>query len=278
MVDDQCAKTLPLRWVFLKSFYSKALYRSVAKHWRSKAFQYLVVLCMILMVPIAIRFVINLDAYKYHYMKPVIKQLPQKMEFHNGTMSLQPDGIYHIKLPPLNKTYAILDPHNQIKDDLRALPASVIFKKHGVIYEYQSNIYHASYFMEGGSTITPHNFWHKMRRFTFWLNVIEFVFLYVFGGLLLYLAYLIYSFFLTSFTSIFSGLLDYRIPILTNWQITIVASTLPSSLAALLFLFNWLFLPTIALALVIQFIFLLIITIVIRPIFTQRWRQGQTVC
>ena len=278
MAEEQNETAIPLRWVFIKAFFSLSMYRSIAKHWRIRAFRYLFVLCLILMVPLTIRFMINFDHYKAQLIKPIVKQLPQRMQIKNGELSVKPDKTYWISLPPHDEEIAVIDTHNKISKQFSSLPVQAIIGQSGFFLKYQGDIFHVAYNPQNDIVITPQNFWHSIKRFTYWLYIIEFAIFYFVGLFVLYLFYILYSFLLTSFTSICAGLADYRMPIVANWQITIVGSTVSSSLWALLFLINWLNLPTIALGLVIQFIYLLVIAISITSSFSDQNPKRQTVC
>lgn len=272
MSDVQQVDRLPFKKVFIKALFSKSLYRSIAQNSQYLGFRYLAILCVVLMVPITIRMVIDFDHYKYSFIKPVIKQFPQTMHLKNGELTVQPNKRYWIQTSAPNQhNVIVIDTEHDVSEyGYPGLPAPLFIGKHGALYYYNGAIHHVPYDKNLDLKVTPDNFWHRLKRFTFWLNIIEFVVFYLVGLLLLYGAYWVYSFLLTSFTSVAATFMDLELPLITNWQLTIVGSTLPSCLLAVLYLFEWLNIVTLAAILIIQFVYLFSVAVIVRPILRQQ--------
>lgn len=254
--------------VLVKSFFSIELYRHIAQKWRGRGFAYLALLCLILMIPLSAWSLLKLDTYKAQVMKPIVKQLPEKMTLKDGQLSVKPSKTYTIDTPLFNSPFLIIDTSNQWPQSSlpKNVPATYLAKT-GLFFQQGKQLYHIGYRHDLNLTVSPDNFWHQMRQFMFWIYVLEFVIVYAVGFVVLYLAYLLYTFMLTSFGSITASLMNFNLPLSKNWQLMAVAATPATCLAILLMLVNWLILPLLALCIIIQLIYIITITIKVRPIF-----------
>lgn len=257
--------------VLIRSFFSIELYREIAQKWRGKGFAYLAFLCLVLMIPLSAWSLIKIDTYKQKLMKPVVKQLPQKMTLKDGQLSVKPSKKYSIDAPLFHTPFLIIDTSKQWpKSSLPDTVPATYMAKTGMLFQKGDQLYHIGYRHDLNFTVSPSNFWHQVRQFMFWIYVLEFIIVYIVGFAVLYLAYLLYTFMLTSFGSITAGLADFNMPFAKNWQLMLVAATPPTCLAFLLMLFNWLTLPLLALCIVVQLVYIVTVTIKVRHIFERK--------
>lgn len=97
---------------FFMSFYSRDLYRDVAKNWGGKAFLYLLMLIVVSWIGATILVQKTLNEGYKAYSAQITPQLPV-LTFKDGTVSTPENRPYIIKNPSTQETLAVIDTSGQ---------------------------------------------------------------------------------------------------------------------------------------------------------------------
>lgn len=97
---------------FFMSFYSRDLYRDVAKNWGGKAYLYLLLLVILSSIPITILLQTAANSSYKAYSAKIMPQLPV-LDIKNGEITTPENRPYFLKDPETQKTIAIIDTTGQ---------------------------------------------------------------------------------------------------------------------------------------------------------------------
>lgn len=97
----------------LLSFFSKDLYRDVARNWRGNAFFYLFILLAICWIPATYLMHQGMNTFLENRMVPLIKQMPT-IKIHHGEVSIDQPSPYIIREPHTNRIIAIINTSTEI--------------------------------------------------------------------------------------------------------------------------------------------------------------------
>jgi Protein of unknown function (DUF1189) len=90
------------------AFYSRELYRDVAKNWGGSVFLYLFILLALCWIPNLGKLKSDFSSYMHYEMPKLISQIPQ-ITVKDGVVSVDADMPYTITDPSSGKPFAILD-------------------------------------------------------------------------------------------------------------------------------------------------------------------------
>ena len=101
------------------SFFSSALYRDVARHWKGVCFGYLFLLLAVLWIPVMVGLHLDLDRFAGDEVQRMIEQVP-RVEIKDGVVSVDAEQPYRISDPDTGEVFAVLDTTGQVTslDDL----------------------------------------------------------------------------------------------------------------------------------------------------------------
>jgi len=95
------------------SFYSRDLYRGVARDWRGKSFLYLLLLLAICCIPWVIWAYVGLSGFVAEDAPKMVGQLP-RITITGGKVSTDAEEPYYMKDPDTGKVFAIIDTTGQV--------------------------------------------------------------------------------------------------------------------------------------------------------------------
>ncbi len=95
------------------SFYSRDLYREVARDWRGRSWLYLLVLLAICCIPSVIKIHVGLSSFVEEDAPKYVGQMPT-VTITDGKVSIDADEPYYIKDPDTGKVLAIIDTTGQV--------------------------------------------------------------------------------------------------------------------------------------------------------------------
>jgi hypothetical protein len=121
------------------SFYSRALYRDIAKNWGAGVMLYLFMLLTICWTCLMFRIQPTINSSATHFANAVIPQLPQKIVIKNGIVSTPEDRPYFVRNLDTKETIAIIDTTGKYTT-LEEANTSFLMTKDSMIYADKSAV------------------------------------------------------------------------------------------------------------------------------------------
>lgn len=242
-------------YAIVASFFSQKLYLEVVTYWRKKIFLYVLVLLLIILIPFSIRISLNFNHLATILLKNVTKDLPT-LTITNGQAVSSFEGIHSVAYPGSRQIIGIYDTTDQYKnfatDGALFLVGSqgyyVKFSQNKVkFYPYRKS---QSSTLIGPQQIT--DMFHYYKRYL-WMTTAAL--LYTAGLIFLYIFYFIYASLLGVFTTFCASVSERQLRLQKNFRLTMVAMTPSVLIFSVLYLFNWVTLPAIALLILLQLLY-----------------------
>ena len=115
------------------SFFSSALYRDVARHWKGVCFGYLFLLLAVLWIPVMVDFHLALGRFARDDAPPMIEQVP-RIEIEDGVVSVDAEQPYRISDPETGEVIVVLDTTGQVTS-LDDFEGGVLLTESQLIYK-----------------------------------------------------------------------------------------------------------------------------------------------
>lgn len=234
-------KTFSIFHPLFMSFYSKSLYRDVAKNWTGIAALYLFILLAIVWIPGIMEFTFNLRLFAYENGPSWIQQVPT-ITIKEGLVSIDKPEPYFIKNPKTGEVAAIFDDTGHYTN-LDKTTASVLVTHTQIITrknQQETRIYNLT--KADNYVITQAKLHTYLHALFWWAPIIVFITVVVSSFVYRLIQALLYG--LVGY--IYSRFIKYDVTYHATYRLTIVALTptiiISSVLGYLhvLFPFEWL--------------------------------------
>ncbi len=234
-------------YAIVASFFSQDLYLEVATHWRKRIFLYVLVLLLILLIPVSIRININFSYIADLVLKNATRDLPTVTITHGQAVS-SPEGVHFIAYPGFREIIGIYDTKEQYKNFSKDNALFLVGQKGYYLkfYPYQS---------QANMVMGPQQVRAIFSHYKHYFWILITALLYTTGLVFLYVFYFIYASLLGVFTSFSASLFNRQLMLQKNFRLTLVAMTPSFIIFCVLYLFNWVTLPAIALLILLQFLY-----------------------
>ncbi len=202
-----------------ESFYSRSLYRDVARNWNGSAFAYLFILMIICLIPFTYKVYHRAEAVFGPSTSQFVNQLPV-VTIKNGEMSIDKPAPYFIREPSTHEVVAVFDPTGKFST-LTKKSMMVLVTKTQIIYrtgDEQSRIFNLSTVKD--TTFGPANVSAGIEKLKHW------------GILLLYPLLVVMAFVYRVIQSLLYGLIGLFFSLFTKAKITYGESICLSIIAA----------------------------------------------
>lgn len=241
-------------YAIVASFFSQDLYLEVVTHWRKKIFLYVLVLLLILLIPVSIRISLNFSHVVDVELKNATSDLPTLSISHGQAVS-SPEGTHFITYPGLRQIIGIYDTKGQYKNFPKDNALFLVGQKGSYVKFSQKNIKFYPYQDQSTVVIGPQQVKDMFRHYKHYLWITIAAVLYTAGLMFLYVLYFVYASLLGVFTTFSARLCDRRLVLQKNFRLTLVAMTPSFLIFCVLYLFNWVTLPAIALLILLQLLY-----------------------
>ena len=193
----------------LLSFYSKSLYRDVAKNWKGVAFAYLLLLLALTWIPVMMQFHYNLSDSVSRDAPQIVNQLP-KITITNGEASIDAPVPYSIIDPQSGAQLAVIDTSGQITSLAQTKAFALLTKKNFMMRQknrVETRVYDLSEIKS--FTLDKDSVMSWVLAFKKWFALVAYPF--AVGGSFAYriIQVLLYALIGTLFANILKTTLDY---------------------------------------------------------------------
>jgi len=243
----------PFAAVFL-TFYSLKFYDEIAKHWRKRIFLFILVFTFFIMIPLNIRFMINLNHYLLSTSDQLAASIPT-VTIKNHQASVQDKKPKYIIFPGTDMKLALI---NTVSDhvDFAKDPAFIwIGKNHITAKGSQGKpaIYH---YPKGPVVYTHATYKAYLHKGVKRVLVGAGVFLYVMSFVAFFIFYLVLGVIFSAFTRMIAAAVRYQVPYYASLMQAYAASVPALTVFALFYLFKLLSGFTVFISIIVLMIYL----------------------
>jgi hypothetical protein len=200
-----------LQAIFM-SFYSRNLYRDVAKNWGGGVFLYLLLLLVICWALLMFRMQPVINQSAEHFANTIVVQLPESINIEKGSAKTAENRPYPIKDPDTHKTVVMIDTSGKYTD-LQQTEAQILMTKDTLIYSDNNAIKIQKIPVDIKLSIKPEYIKEFAVKFAGW------------SWIFLFPIFLIGSFLYRFIESLFYAVLGKVFALLTNIEISYIVIT-----------------------------------------------------